>query len=746
MMQAYGGLRSGERMGSGGPRGLQNRSGPTTSGWVGSIPTRSRHRSWSGRPLKLLAGIAACCSVPLAAQTVRGTVLLPDALSPAQGILIAATDAQGIARGRALTDDHGEFRLDLSAGGRVTLRALRVGFHPTAHPPFTIAAGDTVVVRIVLVSGAVHLNAITVTRTDVCRAREDGGRRVAEVWEEARKALLVAQTRGGGRLVAEWLVYDRQLDSTGNRVRDQTVRLSRSPSDQPFRSRTADLLAREGYVVEDSGAVNFYAPDAEVLLDESFAATHCFQLASPPPDRPNLIGLRFRPVEGARRRRDIEGTFWVDRESAELRTLDFSYTNLPVVAATADPGGFVEFTRLTSGLWLVSRWQIRMPRIERVERSAPRALRGVTVVSSPLRLTGVQVTGGEVTRVNRGAEIVYRATGSALAVQVLNADGGPEPERARVRLEGTDYVQESGVDGIAHFPLVLPGRYRVFVSTAALDSARVAPARADVEVGGDSLRMIRVRLPTLLRRANAAALGLAPAKRVVTEVEFIVTDTLRLPVGEVEIVATDAAGVVHRLRSDPLGRALLAALPAGEMRVDARRPGYYAATGFVAVAEGRVKAEVLLERAVPGTVLEAVRVEAEADERTRYGAFEARRRAGAATASITRDEIERRNVVSTWQMLSTVSSVELINGPDGVLPISRRVMSMDLRDPTTPCYMRLAIDGVLLADVPANLAQLMPPPSEIHGIEVFAGPATIPSEYAREVRNMVCGLIVVWTR
>ena len=31
-------------MGSGGPRGLQNRSGLTTSGWVGSIPTRSRHR------------------------------------------------------------------------------------------------------------------------------------------------------------------------------------------------------------------------------------------------------------------------------------------------------------------------------------------------------------------------------------------------------------------------------------------------------------------------------------------------------------------------------------------------------------------------------------------------------------------------------------------------------------------------------------------------------------------------------
>ena len=60
--------------------------------------------------------------------------------------------------------------------------------------------------------------------------------------------------------------------------------------------------------------------------------------------------------------------------------------------------------------------------------------------------------------------------------------------------------------------------------------------------------------------------------------------------------------------------------------------------------------------------------------------------------------------------------------------------------------MRLAIDGVLLPESPVNLSQRMPPVPEIHGIEVFAGPASIPSEYAGDQRDMVCGLIVVWTR
>ena len=120
----------------------------------------------------------------------------------------------------------------------------------------------------------------------------------------------------------------------------------RAPSERPFRSQDAAILARDGYAVEESGEVIYYAPDADVLLSDTFAATHCFQLTDAPPGQPGLIGLRFRPVEAARDRRDIEGTFWLDRASAELRSLDFTFTNLPGVAERVEPGGRVEFTRL----------------------------------------------------------------------------------------------------------------------------------------------------------------------------------------------------------------------------------------------------------------------------------------------------------------------------------------------------------------------------------------------------------------
>jgi hypothetical protein len=38
------------------------------------------------------------------------------------------------------------------------------------------------------------------------------------------------------------------------------------------------------------------------------------------------------------------------------------------------------------------------------------------------------------------------------------------------------------------------------------------------------------------------------------------------------------------------------------------------------------------------------------------------------------------------------------------------------------------------------------PAVEIHGIEIYAGPATIPVEYRGSLANGTCGLIMVWTR
>ena len=57
---------------------------------------------------------------------------------------------------------------------------------------------------------------------------------------------------------------------------------------------------------------------------------------------------------------------------------------------------------------------------------------------------------------------------------------------------------------------------------------------------------------------------------------------------------------------------------------------------------------------------------------------------------------------------------------------------------------RVAIDGLIQPERP-NLA-LLPPPSEVLGIEVFAGSARLPLEFGGEGEQRFCGLIAIWTK
>jgi hypothetical protein len=38
------------------------------------------------------------------------------------------------------------------------------------------------------------------------------------------------------------------------------------------------------------------------------------------------------------------------------------------------------------------------------------------------------------------------------------------------------------------------------------------------------------------------------------------------------------------------------------------------------------------------------------------------------------------------------------------------------------------------------------PPTDIHGIEIYSGPADVPPEYAGANSDSFCGLIIIWTR
>jgi TonB-dependent Receptor Plug Domain len=93
-------------------------------------------------------------------------------------------------------------------------------------------------------------------------------------------------------------------------------------------------------------------------------------------------------------------------------------------------------------------------------------------------------------------------------------------------------------------------------------------------------------------------------------------------------------------------------------------------------------------------------------------------------------------------MLRRMSSVQLISfgKTGGMFAASNRGMVNGSIYP-----MNVMVDGVMMAtpmDGPFDVAKL-PPPDEIHGIEVFAGGAPVPVQYGGAGNNKWCGLIAI---
>src|SRR5215467_4622375 len=322
------------------------------------------------------------------AQTLAGVVLLPDSVTPASRVIVVASDASGRTAGRALTGDRGQFTVRLPDPGSYRVTLLRIGFRPTQLPPVSVEATAGGPVRFVLANEPVRLSLVNVRDRETCRVSADTGFMVARVWDEARKAMLTTQlVAEDAPLVAEWIEYDRAMDSTARLVRQQRIRTSKNPTTHAFKSLPAAELDSRGYVVSDTSSTTYYAPDADVLLSDVFAAAHCFHLVEPPRSAgaSNLIGVAFQPRRDRRDAHDIDGTLWIDRTSAELRTLEFRYTGLPDYVAPVNPGGTVEFLRLADGGWLVSRWNVRMPIVGPRGGATPQTRTGRVMIVTSIR-------------------------------------------------------------------------------------------------------------------------------------------------------------------------------------------------------------------------------------------------------------------------------------------------------------------------------------------------------------------------
>ncbi|HYH83148.1 MAG TPA: carboxypeptidase-like regulatory domain-containing protein [Longimicrobium sp.] len=317
------------------------------------------------RIILLLAGFLAPSA--LAAQVVQGAFVDPSSGQPIAGARAVLRDGSGRDVAAAGTGADGGFVVRAPAAGTYVLRVERIGYGLTETAPFALAAGETVRRRVVANARRIVLEAIVAESRSRCIPRPGSGPQTATVWEEARKVLGSARETGesGGYRYAVRR-FARRLDAPGQTILHDSVTTAEVESGSPFVAVPLERLVRRGYVEPAGRSFLFHAPDARVLLSDQFQERHCFALV----DGPNgLIGLSFEPV--STEKPDVRGILWLDRATAELRRLEYAYTQVPGMGQESGvAGGWMEFSRLPDGRWIVGRWTIRMPVVEatRVQR------------------------------------------------------------------------------------------------------------------------------------------------------------------------------------------------------------------------------------------------------------------------------------------------------------------------------------------------------------------------------------------
>jgi hypothetical protein len=345
----------------------------------------------------LALGSLLVIAAPLSAQIVRGRVVDLATGGALPGAHVVLVDTSGHDGASALTSDDGRFAIRAPDAGRYALRVQRIGYSSTRSDPFQLGAQETIEQQIAAPSVSVRLDAITVNERARCSTGNSGGD-VAAVWEEVRKALSAATLTRNEQLVKYTLRhFERDLDASGRGVKSERSWDNSTFGKTTFSSINADFLAEHGYAKKVDNDTYYFAPDADVLLLPSFLERHCMKLQTAKSDSGDFVGLGFVPT-----RKDVtevEGALWVDRQTAELRRLEFRYTGLPVRSRGAEFGGRIDYIRLPTGAWIVRDWILRMPIITMGQPLAPAQGYTLTPALDDRRraiLTAVHEEGGSV--------------------------------------------------------------------------------------------------------------------------------------------------------------------------------------------------------------------------------------------------------------------------------------------------------------------------------------------------------------
>ena len=450
------------------------------SGARGSAGTFSRFASTTA----LVVPALLAATSPLSGQELRGTVVEAGTRRAVEGAFISLVDPAGATSTSTLTAADGAYVLRIAIPGDYTIRVERIGYESWSSEPIGLTRGAVVTRNLEIPIRAVRLDDLAVTVESHCRPRPGAGPEMARVWEEARKALEVNRwTEEESRIRFELRRWERDVDAaTGRVLREETISAERRAW-RTFVSAPADELAANGWVWRvDEGGWRFFAPDAEVLLSDTFADSHCFTLERGRGDERGLVGLAFEPV--GVERPDVAGVLWLDPATSELRHLDYRYTALDLGVRRHDAGGRIEFARLPGGYWFVRAWVIRMPMPG--ERTGVGLRHGASGLRFEPRqefvLARYRHAGGEAVRADLpGGESVPLAESRVVAGTVTDEGGSPYPA-VDVELAGTPYRARTDGEGRFRIGSVPPGAYTIVARDPAGAVFGAPGVEADVTV------------------------------------------------------------------------------------------------------------------------------------------------------------------------------------------------------------------------------------------------------------------------
>lgn len=454
-------------------------------------------RSSSARRLALpavLAGLLLAPADPAPGQTfVSGQVTDAETEAALEGAVVrlvppdAADDAAAVSG--AFTSADGRFRLRLERPGRYRLTAERIGYRRHEGDEFLVELGERAERDVELRPEGVELSALEVTTRRRCSVDPETAEQTRRLWREARRALEAAQwTSEHTSVEARTRNFERRLDPNFDVVETVSETRGFGVGATPYRSLPAEELSRRGYADARGDHIDYFAPDAEALLSEHFQRDHCFWVTRENAPEPGWVGLAFEPAEG-RDVPEIEGVLWVDGGTGELARLEFDYVDLPFPTSAHSGGGEVDFLRLPSGPWVVRRWSLRMPLLQREDIRIGRYHR------EDLEVAGYDQEGGRVVRVTDGGRTLYDFERATVTGTVYDSVRGRPLADAVVEVVGTDRVDTADVGGRFRFPSVPEGSFRLRARHPIVGDLDLDPPEARVQTEPGEVSSSRLVLP-----------------------------------------------------------------------------------------------------------------------------------------------------------------------------------------------------------------------------------------------------------